>query len=132
MTEALDVSAPLAERPPFDEEQDELLEGDGPTEPVGEVLALAADLGFGPADFIELALCSLAEVAADLTDGLESDEIAADPTTVATLERLQIGAQILSEVTFGDDPEEAEGEEGEAGEAVDAEWEGEEEEAAAA
>lgn len=131
MTEALDVSAPLQERPPFDEEQDAELDDQGPTEPVGEVMALAADLGFGPSDFIELALCSVAEVAADLTDGLEADEIAADPTTVATLERLQIGAQILSEVTFGDDPEEAEAEEGEAGEVVDAEWEGDEEAEAA-
>jgi len=130
MTEALDVSAPLQERPPFDEEQDAELDDQGPTEPVGEVLALADDLGFGPADFIELALCSISEVCADLTDGLDADEIAADPTTVATLERLQIGAQILSEVTF-DDPEEDEGEESEAGEVVDAEWEGDEEAEAA-
>jgi hypothetical protein len=72
-TEALDVSAPLQERPPFDEEQDAELDDQGPTEPVGEVLALADDLGFGPADFIELALCSIAEVCADLTDGLDAD-----------------------------------------------------------
>jgi len=130
MTEALDVSAPLQERPPFDQEQDDLLDDEGPTEPVGKLLALVGDLGFGPADFIELALCSIAEVCADLTDGLDADEIAADPTTVATLERLQIGAQILSEVTF-DDPEEDEGEESEAGEVVDAEWEGDEEAEAA-
>ena len=128
MTEAPDVCAPLAERPPFDEEQDDLLADDGPTQPVADVLTLAAELGFSYSDFLELALCSIAEVAADLTDGLEADELTSDPTTVAALERLQIGAQILSEVDFGDDPDEIEGE---AGELAEAQWEGDEEAEAA-
>jgi hypothetical protein len=136
MTEALDVSAPLAERPPFDQEQDgaedDMQADDGPTVPVAEALALAADLGFAPADFIELALCSIAEVAAELTEDLEADEIAADPTTVAILERLQIGAQILAEVDLGEDPDEDQGGEGEGGEVIAAEWEGEEDHAEAA
>jgi hypothetical protein len=136
MTEATEAFAPLADRPPFEEEQadelDDMETDEGPTVPVAEVLALAADLGFAPADFIELALCSIAEVAAELTEDLETDEIAADPTTVAILERLQIGAQILAEVDLGEDPDEDQGGEGEAGEVVAAEWEGEEDHAEAA
>jgi hypothetical protein len=109
MTEAIDF-APLADRPPFDEEQGEDVYDDGPTQPVADTLAFTAELGFSASDHMELILCGINEVAVELTQGLESDE-EPDPSTVATLERLQIAAQILAEVTFDDGYEEEDGEE---------------------
>jgi hypothetical protein len=90
-------------------------EGQGPSEAVAEVLTLTAELGFCASDFIELSLCSIAEVAAELSEDLEAAEECGPQqiATVAALERLQVASEILAGVDFGDGPEEGE-EEGEA------------------
>jgi hypothetical protein len=123
--------APLADRPPFDEEQaDELDDMDGPTQPVANVLAFAAEQGLSVVDLLELAMASIEAVTGEMFAIVEAEEADFTPETAATIERLQIASQILADVSlFGDDEED--GAEGEAGEVVDAQWEGEEEAEAA-
>ena len=103
-----DARAPLAE--PHDESVEELDEN-SPSIHVAAVLATAAEMGFDYADYLELALESVSQVAGELTDGLDAEEIGADPVIVAALERLQIGTQILAELDLGEDDDDKAGEE---------------------
>ena len=120
MEPTTEAFAPLADRPPFDEQQDDELH-EGPTQPVADVLTFAAEQGLSVTDFVELALCSIEAVSGELFAEVEADgEV--DPTTAATLERLQIAAQILSDVSLFDDDEDGEEGDGEGEE----DWEGEE------
>ena len=105
MTAACDLTTPVD-----DDELDE-----GPSENVAAILADTAEMGFSFGDFLELALCCIEEIAADLTDGLSPEEIGAEPAIVAALERLNCGAQILGAIDFGDDDGEADEEAGEEG-----------------
>jgi hypothetical protein len=93
---------------PFDAE--ELDEGT-PSIPVATVLAVAAEMGFGYADYLDLALASCSQVASELTDGLDAEDVGEDPVLVAALERLQIGTQILAELDLGEDDDDEAGEE---------------------
>lgn len=92
-------------------DQDELDEG--PSENIAAILADAAEMGFSCADFLELALCCIEEIAADLTDGLDTEEIGGEPLIVAALERLNCGAQIIGAIDLGDDDGEDDEEAGE-------------------
>ena len=103
MNAACDLTTPV--------DEDELDEG--PSENVAAILADTAEMGFSCADFLELALCCIEEIAADLTDGLDPEEIGAEPLIVAALERLNCGAQILGAIDFGDDDGEVDEEVGE-------------------
>ena len=103
MTAACDLTTPVD-----DDELDE-----GPSENIAAILADTAEMGFSCADFLELALCCIEEIAADLTDGLDPEEIGGEPLIVAALERLNCGAQILGAIDFGDDDGEADEEAGE-------------------
>ena len=103
MTAACDLTTPV--------DEDELDEG--PSENIGAILADTAKMGFSCTDFLELALCCIEEIAADLTDGLDTEEIGAEPLIVAALERLNCGAQILGAIDFGDDDGEVDEEAGE-------------------
>ena len=97
------MTMPCDLTPPFDE--DELDEG--PSENIIAILADTAEMGFSCVDFLELALCCIEEICADLTDGLSPEEIGAEPLIVAALERLNCGTQILGAIDFGDDDGEA-------------------------
>ena len=99
---------------PVAEDLDDDLEGEGPSEAVAEVLALAAER-LDLADFIDLALFAVGTVAAELSEQLEQKiEIGAQEVAIAVaLERLQIASETLAGVDFGDGPEEDEGEGGE-------------------
>jgi hypothetical protein len=132
MTDAPDAFAPLAERPPFDDEQgDELDDMDGPTQPVAEVLAFAAEMGLSAVDLVELAMASVEAVTGELFAMVEAEEADFTPETAATIERLQIASQILADVSLFGDEEDDDGPNTEAGEVVEVEWEGEEEAEAA-
>lgn len=93
MTEACDLTTPFD-----DDELDE-----GPSENVAAILADTAEMGFSCADYLELALCCIEEITAGLTDGLDPEEVNAEPFIVAALERLNCGAQIIGAIDFGDD-----------------------------
>jgi len=132
MTDAPDAFAPLAERPPFDDEQgDELDDMDGPTQPVAEVLAFAAEQGLSAVDLLELAMASIEAVTGELFAMVEADDEDFGPETAATIERLQIATQILADVSLFGDEEDDDGPSTEAGQVVEAGWEGEEEAEAA-
>jgi hypothetical protein len=104
----------MTELDPFFEDLDDDQEGEGPSEAVAEVLALAAER-LDLAGFIELALFSVGTVTAELSEQLEEGvEINAQEVAIAVaLERLQIASETLAGVDFGDGPEEGEGEGGE-------------------
>ena len=116
MSSTPDARAPLAE--PHDESMEELDEN-SPSIHVAAVLATAAEMGFQYPDYLDLALTACSQVASQLTDGLDADDIGEDPVLVAALERLQIGSQILAELDFGeDDDDEVSEEAGEEGYSV--------------
>lgn len=104
--------APLADRPPFDVSPEELeAEEDRDVSPaVAQVLGICAEAGLDFKDFLDLAVCCLAEASADLAADLEPDEMAADPVIVATIERLTIAAQVIAGVDLCEDDDEDEDE----------------------
>jgi len=116
MTESVPF-APLADRPPFEEELEDF---DGQTEAdlapsprVADLLGQVSDAGLDPDEMLELAIFLCGEVAADLSDGLSID--GADPESagfaVEAITRLQVAAEVLASVDLGgdDDLEDEEG-----------------------
>lgn len=103
---------------PFEEEADAEDE-EGPSEAVAATLQICRDVGMVSAEYLELALFCLAEVAGPLNDalseGLEAEE-PMDPFTAADIQaavtRLQIAAETLAAVDLGGDEEYEEGAEG--------------------
>jgi len=125
MEPTTDAFAPLADRPPFDEDQGDDLD-EGPTQPVAEVLAFAAENGLSACDLVELALYSIEAVTGELFALVETEVGYPGPETAATIERLQIAAQIIADVSlFGDDEEDGVEGEGEADEGFEGEGDGE-------
>lgn len=97
----------LADPEPFDGSDE--LEDEGPSEAVAQVMAAAAEAELDCYEMLDLALCAIAELAADLADGIDQEQ-GPDSATVAALERLQVAAEILAGVDLGGDEEEGEGE----------------------
>ncbi len=91
-------SSPGLADPAETEVLDAELEEQGPSPAVAEVLALAAELGLTATELLELALCAIDEVAADLAEDL--DELSPQPVIVATIERCGIAAEVLSGVAL--------------------------------
>ncbi|MBU6250942.1 MAG: hypothetical protein KGO47_07250 [Cyanobacteria bacterium REEB417] len=99
-----------ADQEPFDASED--LEDEGISPAVAQVMDAAAQADLSTDEMLELALCAIGEVAADLTAGID-DETGPDPMTVAALERLQVAAEVLAGIAFGGDDEDG-GDEAEA------------------
>lgn len=102
MTDLPDGFGPLAERPPFDVDPDDLeSEGEGPSPLVDKALGLALDVGLSLAERRELVIFLIGDIAAELAEDEEADQAILEPLT-----RLQVAAEVLASVDLGDDYEE--------------------------
>lgn len=101
MTDATEFG-PLAERPPFDVDPDDMqYEGEGPSPLVAEALGLALDVGLSPAERQELAILLIGDIAVELAEDEEADQAILEPLT-----RLQVAAEVLASVDLSDDYDE--------------------------
>ena len=102
-----DLTAPLADRPPFDADPEEDLD-DGPSPRVADALegVLSADLTI--AERQELCIFLIGEIAGELAEEADDDNAAG---LVELITRLQVAAETIASVDLSDDEEEEEGEE---------------------
>ena len=103
-----DLTAPLADRPPFDADPEEDLEDDGPSPRVADALEglLSADLSIGERQ--ELAIFLIGDIAGELAEEADDDNAAG---LVELITRLQVAAETIASVDLSGDEEGEEGEE---------------------